>query len=119
MERAFRELKSDLGLRPIYHQKDVRVEGHIFISILAYHLLHAIEYSLRVKGDNRSWRKIKEVLRTHQAITIVLPDKEGKYVHHIRTVTVPEAEQREIYQKLSIDTNRLKTTMRTYKVSEL
>ncbi|HLE86580.1 MAG TPA: hypothetical protein VI727_02825 [Candidatus Brocadiaceae bacterium] len=40
VERAFRNLKSDLGLRPIYHQKERRVDAHIFISVLAYHVLH-------------------------------------------------------------------------------
>ncbi|HLE88402.1 MAG TPA: hypothetical protein VI727_12155 [Candidatus Brocadiaceae bacterium] len=40
VERVFRNLKSDLGLRPIYHQKERRVDAHIFISVLAYHVLH-------------------------------------------------------------------------------
>ena len=43
MEQAFRDLKTHLGLRPVYHQKEMRVDGHIFISILAYHLLQTIE----------------------------------------------------------------------------
>ena len=50
VERAFRNLKSDLGLRPIYHQKERRVDAHIFISVLAYHVLHAIEYTSDVKS---------------------------------------------------------------------
>ncbi|BBO16838.1 conserved hypothetical protein [Candidatus Brocadia pituitae] len=47
IERAFRDLKSNLGLRPIYHQKEHRVDAHLFISVLAYHLLHAIEHTVR------------------------------------------------------------------------
>jgi len=46
VEAAFRTLKTDLGLRPIYHQKTDRISGHIFISVLAYHILHAIRYQL-------------------------------------------------------------------------
>ena len=48
---AFRDLKSNLGLRPNYHQKENRVDGHIFISVLAYHLLHSIEHSLRHRRE--------------------------------------------------------------------
>ena len=51
IEDAFRSLKSELGLRPVYHQKEDRVDAHIFISILAYHISHAIEETLRNKGD--------------------------------------------------------------------
>ncbi|BBO18855.1 IS1634 family transposase [Candidatus Brocadia pituitae] len=54
VERAFRDLKSNLGLRPIYHQKEHRVDAHLFISVLAYHLLHAIEHTLKEKGETRS-----------------------------------------------------------------
>jgi transposase len=50
IEDAFRCMKSELGLRPIYHQKEVRCDGHIFITVLAYHLLHAIRFKLRQKG---------------------------------------------------------------------
>ena len=49
VENAFRNLKSNLGLRPNRHHKEQRVDGHIFITILAYHLLHAIEFTLRKK----------------------------------------------------------------------
>jgi transposase len=55
IESAFRNLKSYLGLRPNNHQKEERVDGHIFISILAYHLLHSIEYTLRQKGEYSRW----------------------------------------------------------------
>ena len=47
IESIFRSLKSELGLRPIYHQKDSRVEGHIFLTLLAYHIIHTIRYQLK------------------------------------------------------------------------
>ena len=50
IESAFRTLKTDLGLRPIYHQKTDRVSGHIFISLLAYHILHTIRYQLKANN---------------------------------------------------------------------
>ncbi len=48
LEAVFRSLKSELGLRPIYHQKTDRVSGHLFITLLAYHLVHAIRYRLKL-----------------------------------------------------------------------
>ena len=52
VESAFRDLKSELGLRPIYHQKEERTDAHLFIGVLAYHLLVGIESILREKGDH-------------------------------------------------------------------
>ena len=111
--------KSDLRLRLIYHQKERRVEAHIFISALAYHVLHAIEYALRQRGDTRSWNTIKQVLQTHQVITVVLPDEEGSLVHHVRVATEAEADQGEIYKKLGVDPNVIKRKRVTSKKAEL
>ncbi|MCP4756026.1 MAG: IS1634 family transposase, partial [Proteobacteria bacterium] len=72
VESAFRSLKTDLGTRPIYHQIANRTKGHLFISVLAYHLLINIEYRLSRHGDNRSWKTIRNVLKTHQRTTIVI-----------------------------------------------
>ena len=47
VEDAFRCMKSELGLRPIYHQKETRCDAHIFITVLVYHFLHAIRFKLR------------------------------------------------------------------------
>jgi len=54
VESAFRSLKSSLGLRPIHHQKEERTEGHLFISVLAYHLLNTVEHKLQKAGDIRT-----------------------------------------------------------------
>ncbi len=56
IERAFRSLKSLLGLRPNFHQIEHRADAHLFISVLAYHILHIIEHRLRQHGDHLSWR---------------------------------------------------------------
>jgi transposase len=119
VERAFRHLKSDLGLRPVYHQNGMRVEGHIFVSVLAYHLLHAIEYSLMAKGDRRSWNTIKQILQSHQAVTVVLPDVDNKHVHHVRLATKPDSEQKEIYDRLGIKMTSIKRKRITIKKAEL
>ena len=73
-EQAFRDLKSPLGERPIFHQVARRVETHIFLCVLACHLLTAIEHTLRVHGVHTSWASVREALRTRQIVTVVLPD---------------------------------------------
>jgi len=66
VEEGFKNLKSDLGIRPVYHQKAKRTEAHIFISVLGYHILNGIREELRERKDMRSWSTIKEILRTQQ-----------------------------------------------------
>ena len=106
VETGFKTLKSDLGLRPIYHQREDRSDSHLFITILAYHLLNWIEYSLRIQGDRRSWKKIRRVLQTHRYTTIVCPTESGKTLT-IRTPGEPDSHQRRIYQALKVDYQNL------------
>ena len=70
VEKAFRCLKSSLGLRPVFHQIEWRSDAHLFISVLAYHILHVIEQKLRSHGYHRSWDTIRDILSTHQRLTI-------------------------------------------------
>jgi transposase len=106
MEQAFRNLKTHLGLRPVYHHKEMRVDGHIFLSIQAYHLLHAIEYSLRQHNCHSRWATIKRVVSTHRYSTIQLPTVAGSVIN-IRKPGIPEGIHQEIYHKLGIDYTRL------------
>ncbi len=62
---GFKALKSDLDLRPVFHQNPSRCDAHIFITILAYQLLRYLTYSLSLKGDYRSWQTLRRVLQTH------------------------------------------------------
>ncbi len=109
VENAFRDLKSHLGLRPNFHQIENRVDGHIFISILAYHLLHSIEYTLRQKGDHSRWATIKRLVSTHRYTTTQLPTVQGPVIN-IRKPGIPEGIHMGIYQKLNIDYKNLKVT---------
>lgn len=106
IENAFRDLKTYLGLRPNYHQKEQRVDGHIFISILAYHLLHSIEHTLRQKGDHSRWATIRRLVSTHNYSTIQLPTTKGTVIN-VRKAGVPEAVHIDVYNKLGIDYKNL------------
>jgi transposase len=109
IEYAFKSMKSSLGsslgLRPNFHQIEGRVDTHMFISVLAYHLLHIIEYRLGQKGDHRSWRTIRNVLKTHERLTIGYKqkDEDGTVVQqYIRINSTVEPEHMEIYRKLGL-----------------
>lgn len=101
VEEAFRALKSDLGLRPVYHQLARRTSAHLFISVLAYHLYGAIAYELSTKSDTRRPSTIFERLATHMRATVTLTDAERK-VHHLRVSTTPDPDQRQIFDSLGI-----------------
>lgn len=102
VEAGFKTLKSDLGLRPIYHRREDRTDSHLFITILAYHLLNWIEYSLKAQGDQRSWKTIRRILQTHRYTTIVCPTTNGTTLT-IRAPGEPDSRQRAIYQALKIN----------------
>jgi len=100
-EAAFRAMKSPLAERPIFHQVERRVETHIFLCVLAYHLLVAIETTLLGHGLHTSWATVREALATHQVVTIVLPTEGGR-VLRIRQGTTPEREHQELYRLLKV-----------------
>lgn len=106
VESGFRTLKSTLGLRPVFHQREDRCDSHIFITVLAYRLLHWIEYTLRQQGETRSWSNIKRILQTHCYTTIVCPSEEG-VVYHIRAPGTPDPEQAVLYHHFGIDSSKL------------
>lgn len=100
-EAGFRALKSDLGLRPIRHQRTDRGDSHILVSVLAYHLLQFITFTLGQLGDHRSWGTLRRVLSTHCYTTIVLPTNTGK-IHRLRLPGDPDQAQAHIYTALGI-----------------
>jgi transposase len=101
VEYSFRSLKTDLGLRPVYHQNAERTKGHLFISVLAYHLLINIERRLRESGDTRKWSTIKKELSTHQRTTVVFTDS-NNVINHVRVSGKPELKHQEIYKLLNV-----------------
>jgi transposase len=101
-ESGFRLLKSSLGLRPNHHQLEDRVDGHIFISVLAYHLLNWIRQKLEQSGDPREWNTIRRILRTHSLISTRVPLQDGRIIT-MRKPSNPDAEQARIYTALGID----------------
>jgi hypothetical protein len=101
VEAAFRAMKSPLCERPIFHRLQHRVQTHIFLCVLAYHLLVAIEKLFLDAGLHTSWATLREELTTHQVVTVVLPTSNGD-VLKIRRGSTPEPRHKEIYATLRI-----------------
>lgn len=101
VEDAFRCMKSHLGLRPIYHQKEARCDGHIFITVIAYHFLHTIRYKLRQKGVRFCWATIRKQLSTQVRITTTMKTKDNRAIY-IRRSTKAEPSHQVIYDALDL-----------------
>ncbi len=94
-------MKSPLAERPIFHQLKRRVQTHVFLCVLAYHLLVAVEKTFLDAGIHTSWETLREELSTHQVITVRLPTRNGSTLA-IRKGSKPEPRHMEIYQILNI-----------------
>ncbi len=101
VEAAFRAMKSPLLERPIFHHLQDRTQTHIFLCVLAYHLLVAMEKRFLDRDIHTSWWTLRQQLSTHQVVTIVLPTLDGKILK-IRKATTPEPVHKEIYATLKI-----------------
>ena len=101
IEDAFRCMKSELGFRPIHHQTESRADGHIFITVLAYHLLHTIRFKLRRNGIHLSWATIRSQLSSQARITTTMKRKDGKMIH-IRKSSRAELFHKKIYDALNL-----------------
>jgi transposase len=113
LEAVFRSLKSELGLRPVHHQIARRVSGHLFITVLAYHLVHTIRFRLKQAGIHSSWATIRKILSSHCRMTVSMQCKNGDTLH-VRKSNRPEKSQLQIYSALGIKSHpghAVKTTI--------
>jgi transposase len=101
VEAVFRSLKSELGLRPVYHSKEMRAEGHLFITVLAYQAVQAIRNKLKAQGVTASWTTLRRILSVQQRVTATFRQRDGRTLN-IRKATVAEKNLKEIYEKLGI-----------------
>lgn len=102
LESVFRSLKSELGLRPVFHSKEDRSDGHLFITVLAYQCVQAIRTTLKKAGINDSWSQLRQTLLVQRRVTTSLRRKDGRTIH-LRKSTLAEPELMVIYQTLQIN----------------
>ena len=101
IEDAFRCMKSELGLRPIHHQKELRCDGHIFITVIAYHLMHTIRHKLRHRGVRVCWATIRRHLSTQVRTTTTMKREDNKVIR-IRKSSKAEPVHEVIYDALNL-----------------
>ena len=102
VEETFRSIKSELEIQPNFHQKEDRCDTHIFIAVLAYHILHSIRTRLKQVGIHYRWENIRGKLSTHIRVTNRMKNQEGKTIL-IRKCSNPEYLQKTIYDALRLD----------------
>jgi transposase len=102
LEAVFRSFKSELGLRPVYHHKEIRVDGHLFITVLAYQFVQIIRRQLQEHGIQGRWSSLRDILSVQRRVTASFQRAEGGALH-IRKATRPEPELAAIYQALNLD----------------
>ena len=108
VEDAFRFMKSSLGLRPVYHQKEHRVDGHLWITILAYHLIQNCLYQLNKRGITQDWRTVRKTMMSRVRVTMHAKTEEGKTLYH-RSTTKAEGDQVTIYKTLGLSSSILRS----------
>jgi transposase len=101
VESAFRSMKETLGMRPVYHQTADRSSAHLFITVLAYHLLATIENLMTQQGDCRTWGTLREVMSTLMRGTVSMRDDQGAS-YDLRISGEPEEEHQDIIDKLGV-----------------
>lgn len=101
LEAVFRSLKSELGLRPIYHSKENRADGHLFITVLAYQAVQSLRSKLKAKGIKASWTTLREIFSVQQRVTATFKQRDGRTLH-VRKTTVAEPGLQQLYYALNL-----------------
>ena len=99
IECTNRQLKTDLQLRPIHHQKDDRSDAHLFLGLLSYWIVNTIRYKLKQTGENCYWTEIKRRMSTQKAITTEAINALGEKVQ-VRLCSNPTKTAEDIYDRL-------------------
>ena len=101
VEQAFKELKSDLAIRPLWHQKDERIEAHIFVAFLAYCLQVSLKARLKTHAPGLTPRAVLEKLAAMQMVDVHLPTTDGRQLTLTR-YSEPDADQRLLLAQLKL-----------------
>jgi len=101
VEQAFKELKHDLAVRPIFHRKDDRIEAHIFVAFLAYCLQVTLKADLRPLAGGLTPREVIAKFKKMQMVDVLIPTTDGRELLLSR-YTQPEAEHRILLQQMRL-----------------
>ena len=99
IECTFRQLKTDLRLRPIYHQKDSASDAHLYLGLLSYWIVNTIRYQLKEKGERSYWTEIVRIMSTQKLVRSKATNILGEIVE-MDICTRPTQAATAIYDKL-------------------
>lgn len=101
VEQAFKEIKHDLAVRPIFHKTEARIEAHIFVAFLAYCLQVTLKAKLRTLAGGTTPREVIAKFKTMQMVDVHLPTTDGRELTLSR-YTQPETEHRILLDQLRL-----------------
>jgi hypothetical protein len=104
LEAVFRSLKSELGLRPIFHHTQARSDAHLLISVLAYQFVQIIRTRLADRGIHDSWISLRQILRVQRRTTSRFNTRAGRTLS-VRKASQPEAQLAQLYNALALHPN--------------
>lgn len=115
IEGSFRAMKSDLGLRPNYHKCEEATTAHIFLSVLAYHIVCPILRRLSEAGLKYTWNSIRNILSSHDRVVTSF-NTEDEHCVYVKNTTSANLSQKGIYNALGIKHDPLKNVFFKRKV---
>jgi hypothetical protein len=99
IEASFRVLKTDLDLRPVYHQKDENTMAHLHLGLLAYWLVNTVRHQLKQEGIHSGWREIVRSMNTQKVVTTLAQNNHEKVIM-MRRCSEPNGQVRRLYDAL-------------------
>ena len=99
IETSNRQLKTDLELRPIYHQTDDNSDAHLFFGLLSYWIVNTLRHKLKLQGITHYWTELKRILSTQKAITTKAENALGEQIE-LRICSDPTDAASELYRTL-------------------
>jgi hypothetical protein len=99
IESSIRTLKTDLDLRPIYHQTDEACEAHLHLGLLAYWLVNTVRHKLKMHEINSEWREIVRIMNTQKVVTTCVKNNKNRIIR-IRKCSEPTEKVKRIYDAL-------------------
>jgi hypothetical protein len=92
-------LKTDLDLRPVFHQNDDSTMAHLHLALLAYWVVNTIRYQLNQKGITSSWREIVRIMNTQKCLTTIAQNNKDEIIS-IRKCSDPDPKAQQIYDSM-------------------
>lgn len=101
LESVFRSLKTELGLRPVYHSKENRVDGHLFITVLAYQCVQVLRLQLKAAGIHQRWSVLRDALSVQRRVTASFRQRDGRTLN-VRKSTQAEPDLMKLYRAVGV-----------------